>query len=242
MHGPDDYHELIEELRATKQILSFEVGINSLTDEGWWLLDRLESFWCEKLDGYVCTVGEGIYDHYLRRICNLEERPWRDISLVDSRRNVKKKELRSLDVFCLSDEPYDLDNIDDYFDSSGAFDEETRFTPPLAEMNEDWLKLEIDYQTGEEQISIYRYVKGEEEFQTALAETLEIQKDRLGPWVDDHLRNCVQLFSIVYHEPTLDQDADIVINNIAFNIAETVGGIVSIYHGFYDDERTSLEG
>lgn len=240
----EEYAGLIDALRATRQVFVFDVRSASLTEEAWKAIDRLESNWAEKLDGYIYVPGEGLYDHFLRRICNMDEQAWRDLSLIRPHGEIEKKDLRSLDVFCLSGEPYDVNNIFQFFLLSGGFDEDPVFTPKLGELGDDWRKLAIDIK-AEEQISIYRYTSGDADFDIVLEETRQIQRDRLDemdPAYEQHLVDAAQILSIVYHEPSISQDAEQVTTNIAFSMAEELEGLISVYEGFYDEERDWLNG
>ena len=52
---------IVEHLRATAQILAFEVAPDRLGDNEWELLDSLEAWIAQRFDGIVVT-DDGIYD------------------------------------------------------------------------------------------------------------------------------------------------------------------------------------
>lgn len=57
--------QVVQRLRDTRQVLSFEVFPEALDDDGWELLDVLESHLARTLDGLVIT-DDGVYDQDLQ--------------------------------------------------------------------------------------------------------------------------------------------------------------------------------
>lgn len=59
--------DVVEQLRRTRQVVSLEIDPDSVDDDGWELLDVLQSWLARELDGLV-VVDDGIYDSGLHRL------------------------------------------------------------------------------------------------------------------------------------------------------------------------------
>lgn len=67
----DDHPELVERLKAARQVFFFEMG-SSLPTDIWEMVDLAEAFIAEQLDGLV-AADEGIYDHELQPLVKYGE-------------------------------------------------------------------------------------------------------------------------------------------------------------------------
>ncbi|GIG21424.1 hypothetical protein Cch01nite_21480 [Cellulomonas chitinilytica] len=59
--------KVVEQIRATKQVVSFEVFPERLDDDGWEVVDAMEMSVARALDGLVVT-DDGIYDAHLKQL------------------------------------------------------------------------------------------------------------------------------------------------------------------------------
>jgi len=63
--------EMLERLRETQQVIGIEVDREALTDDGWEMLDAVESFLATRCDGIVYVPDEGFFDANLRPVYRL---------------------------------------------------------------------------------------------------------------------------------------------------------------------------
>ncbi len=62
---------LIQRIRASRQLITFELEPSQLTEDAWELLDATEAYVARLRDGVVFVSGEGIYDAALHPLCKL---------------------------------------------------------------------------------------------------------------------------------------------------------------------------
>ena len=61
--------DVARRLRATRQVVSFEVDLGPVDDDAWGLVDVVQAWLARELDGLVVT-DDGIYDVDLRRLAD----------------------------------------------------------------------------------------------------------------------------------------------------------------------------
>lgn len=60
---------LIQRLRDSQQLFTFDIDPRHMTEEAWEMLDATEAFVARSRDGVLFVAGEGIYDAALQLIC-----------------------------------------------------------------------------------------------------------------------------------------------------------------------------
>ncbi len=151
----------------------------------------------------------------------------------------------TVEVFCKSEGSFMISEIAEVFDDSGCFEDDLIYFPPLDDPRadaEDWGGMEIDYQRGKEEISVYRYKKGEEDFAVTLEETFDIQEKYLEPLpeIQAHLKESKLIYVFEFDEYFIDEDAERLMVVLWKSIAKRLDGVVSASEGFYDKDMNFL--
>jgi hypothetical protein len=69
--GSNAPNAIIQNLSATYQIIAIEYKSESLTDDAWAMMDSVEAYLAQRLDGIIFVSGEGLYDKKLQLIYKL---------------------------------------------------------------------------------------------------------------------------------------------------------------------------
>jgi hypothetical protein len=68
----ESHAPLIQRIRASRQLLTFELEPSQMTEDAWEMLDATEACVARLRDGVVFVSGEGIYDAALHPLCKLK--------------------------------------------------------------------------------------------------------------------------------------------------------------------------
>lgn len=64
---------LVERLQVNRQVIAIELSAGDLPDDAWMMIDALQAFLAQTLDGIIYAPDDGIYDEKLQRIHNIED-------------------------------------------------------------------------------------------------------------------------------------------------------------------------
>jgi len=67
----ESHAALIQRIRASRQLITFELEPSQMTEDAWEMLDATEACVARLRDGVVFVSGEGIYDAALYPLCKL---------------------------------------------------------------------------------------------------------------------------------------------------------------------------
>lgn len=69
--GLEKHKKLVSHLKATRQLIVFELDSEKATEECWEMVDNLESWIARERNGLIYVSGEGFYDAELETLCKL---------------------------------------------------------------------------------------------------------------------------------------------------------------------------
>jgi hypothetical protein len=67
----ESHAPLIQRIRASRQLITFELEPSQMTEDAWEMLDATEACVARLRDGVVFVSGEGVYDAALHPLCKL---------------------------------------------------------------------------------------------------------------------------------------------------------------------------